>query len=53
MEFLSLEVIKKTHLLRFGKGLLGGLERQHLDIEATDGLGVVEIFEFRERFFQL
>ena len=48
-----LQIIKKTHTLRFGKGLLGGLQSQHLDIEAANGLGVVQILQFGEGFFEL
>ena len=49
----GLQVVKQTHSLGLGKGLLGRLKRQHLDIEPTDGLGVIEVLQPRERLLSL
>ena len=40
-EEISLKIIKQAHVLRFGEGLLRRLQREHLDIQPADGLGVI------------
>ena len=45
----KLQVVEQAHRLSLGEGLLGRLQRQHLDIEPANGLSVVEVLQSRER----